>query len=216
MKVVHVLKKIEMIDNDIKELRKLEKSVSKNKSFSTPIYMSIEKQINIMLGERIKLLGLKIENPPEDMVSEFESKAEKSEADSKAKSADDKKAVKTSATKTVKNKKQKKSLVLDDDFDLDDEMPMLTQDLIDQKIKNIKTEKEEKAVKPTKSAKSEKPAAVKKTAVKSQEAAKEVAVDTDDDSVKLLDLALEQGSLGSKDTEKEKKVRFFRENFPVD
>ncbi|TAL37909.1 MAG: hypothetical protein EPN93_05410, partial [Spirochaetes bacterium] len=67
MKVVHVLKRIELIDNDIKELRKMEKSLQRNKTFTTPIYLSIEKQINILLGERVKLFELQIANPPEYM-----------------------------------------------------------------------------------------------------------------------------------------------------
>lgn len=66
MRVIHILKKIETIDNDIKELRKLEKTLTREKSFTTPIYMTIEKQINIMLDERIKLLNQKIENPPQN------------------------------------------------------------------------------------------------------------------------------------------------------
>jgi hypothetical protein len=39
---------------------------------------------------------------------------------------------------------------------------------------------------------------------------------SEDESVKLLDIALEKGTLNRKDIEKEKKVRFFRENFPTD
>lgn len=72
MKVIHIIKKIEDIDVDVRELKKLEKAVKKNKSFTTPIYMSIEKQINILLGERIKMLELKIENPPEALKKEIE------------------------------------------------------------------------------------------------------------------------------------------------
>ena len=221
MKVVHVLKKIEMIDSDIKELRKLEKSVAKNKSFSTPIYMSIEKQINIMLGERIKLLNLKIDNPPEEMVSEFDAPVEEQEEESENKAKPVKKA------KAVTKKKKQKSIVLDDDFDVDDEMPMLTQDLIDQKIKNIKSEKEEKTTKP-KPKKQPKTVQVKKPEPKSKlkpesDVKVEVEVEVEeknenknDDNIKLLDIALEKGSLGSKESDKDKKVRFFRENFPVD
>ena len=74
MKVVHVLKRIEMIDEDVKELRKMEKSLQMDKSFSKAIYMSIEKQINILLGERIKMLELRIENPPEQFILETEGK----------------------------------------------------------------------------------------------------------------------------------------------
>ncbi|HEY1406111.1 MAG TPA: hypothetical protein VF857_05830, partial [Spirochaetota bacterium] len=72
MKVIHVLKKIEQVDDDIKELRKMEKALQRNKSFSNPIYMTIEKQINILLGERIKLLELSIANPPEHLAKEFD------------------------------------------------------------------------------------------------------------------------------------------------
>ena len=79
MKVVHVLKRIETIDNDIKELRKLEKSIAKDKSFTTPIYMTIEKQINILLSERIKLLELKIANPPENLLSDEEIEKKKNQ-----------------------------------------------------------------------------------------------------------------------------------------
>ena len=38
----------------------------------------------------------------------------------------------------------------------------------------------------------------------------------DDTGIKLLDVALEKGTLNRKTLEKEKKVRFFRENFPAD
>ncbi len=68
MKVAHVVKRIEMIDDDIKQLKKLETQLKKGKSYSTPIMISIEKQINIMLAERIKFLELRIENPPESMM----------------------------------------------------------------------------------------------------------------------------------------------------
>ena len=81
MKVVHVIKRVETIDNDIKELRKLEKSLSRDKSFSTPIYMTIEKQINILLGERIKLLDLRISNPPENLIAEIQGEAPELEAE---------------------------------------------------------------------------------------------------------------------------------------
>jgi len=37
-----------------------------------------------------------------------------------------------------------------------------------------------------------------------------------DNSIKLIDIALEKGTLSKKEIDKEKKVRFFRENFPVD
>ncbi len=177
MKVVHVLKRIETIDEDIKDLRKLEKSLSKDKSFTTAIYMSIEKQINILLGERIKMLELKIENPPEQMVEEIEGKPEERE---------EKKTAKTVRKKTVKKKPSIKKTTL---TDIDD-IPMLTQDQIDAKISNISVAKKDKG------------------SVKN----------TEEKEIKLLDAALEHGTLNKKELEesKDKKVKFFRENFPSD
>lgn len=72
MKVAHVVKRIEMIDDDIKQLRKLETQIKKGKTYSDPIKISIEKQINILLAERIKFLDLKIANPPDFMDYEEE------------------------------------------------------------------------------------------------------------------------------------------------
>ena len=65
MKVIHVLKKIEQIDDDVRELRKMEKSLQRNKSFTTPICMTIEKQINNLLGdknksEQAKVVGIEL------------------------------------------------------------------------------------------------------------------------------------------------------------
>ena len=139
MKVVHVLKQIDIIDQDIKELRKLEKSLVMDKSFTTPIYMSIEKQINLMLGERIKLLELKIENPPEKYIEQIEGKrpGHGDEADTR-KTKTESKAKTKSAPKPKKKSAKKKKTVSPDDI------PMMTQDDIDAKFteeasKNNKT-----------------------------------------------------------------------------
>ena len=192
MKVVHVIKKIEEIDLDVRELRKLEKSVKQNKSFTTPIYMTIEKQINILLGERIKLLELKIENPPENLAKDIgiEKKVETKPLLSP-----------TGEQKKSKKKKTKKAEPIKDDFDdEDDELKMLTQDDIDSKFDTIQKKEKKKTT----------------TAKKASKNNEEEEIDPSDDSVKLLDVALEKGSLNTKEQEKEKKVRFFRDNFPVD
>ncbi len=187
MKVIHVLKKIEEIDQDIKELRKLEKTVTRNKSFTTPIFMSIEKQINILLGERIKLLELKIENPPEFM----------------QKAIDGDEPVKTpvltpSQQKAKQPHKPKKKMKAAVRKDLDEEeIRMLTQDDIDTRISAIRKEKENEAE-------------------KAADSKKDDEARDEDESVKLLDLALEKGTLNSKEENKDKKVRFFRDNFPLD
>lgn len=187
MKVVHVLKKIETIDSDIKDLRKMEKSLQKNKSFSTPIYLSIEKQINILLGERIKLLELKIDNPPEYMLEQIE--GAKSAEEKSAGATPEKKKTRVRSNKARATARKSVSDIKDEDI------PLMAQDFIDDKIKQI--ERNPKTPEP-------------KTV--SENSNIEFA---DDDSVKLLDIALEKGTLSKPEIEKsKKKVKFFRENFP--
>ena len=74
MKVIHIIKKLEEIDKDINELKKLERQLKKSKNYAEPIRISIEKQINILLSEKIKLYELEIEvkNPPHYLVVESE------------------------------------------------------------------------------------------------------------------------------------------------
>ncbi len=76
---------------------------------------------------------------------------------------------------------------------------MLTQDLIDAKINTIKADKD----KP-------KPA-------RGQTGAEKKGIN--DPGVKILDIALEKGTLsddGEAGKDKDKKVKFFRDNFPVE
>ncbi len=213
MKVIHILKRVETIDNDIKELRKLEKTIAKDKSFTTPIYMTIEKQINILLGERIKLLDLKIANPPENMVSEIEGETEKAPEPLQVTPEPKKTSAKKAKTQPEKKKAEpaaekpappaRKPIVIPDDMDI----PMLTQDQIDAKFNSLKAEhKPEPKIVPKPELK----------AVKEEEEKADKAEDLDDTGIKLLDVALEKGTLNRKTLDKEKKVRFFRENFPAD
>ncbi len=196
MKVVHVLKRMEEIDEDIKELRKLEKQLNNKKSFTSPIYMSIEKQINILLGERIKLIELRIENPPENLVEEIEGTEEERNVEVANPRDKPKPRAKAKASKKAAAKKTRPRVSMDD-MD-DDDIPMLTQDAIDAKISSMQedpTEKKEEYDEP----KAGSPVEYK-----------------NDENIKILDIALERGTLKKEDTdkEKEKKVRFFRENFP--
>jgi len=189
MKVIHALKRIETIDQDIRDLKKLEKTIKTNKSFSTPIYMSIEKQINILLGERIKLLELKIANPPA-MYLEEDAAAEPAPAREPERPAP-KPAVEKKAKPKKPRKKEKPPVDEEEDME---EISMLTQSLIDEKIEKLQSERAGEAA-PT-------PIAAESPR-------------TDDESVKLLDIALEKGTLGGQTADKEKKkVRFFRNNFP--
>ncbi|HOU84131.1 MAG TPA: hypothetical protein PLA54_04255 [Spirochaetota bacterium] len=196
MKVIHVLKKIEALDQDIKELRKLEKSLERNKAFTAPIFMTIEKQINILLADRIKMLELDIKNPPQSLLNDIEEEpavAEEAPAAlsfNKAPKKQNKPAQAKTAVKSKKESKTEKQDSFDDDMD-DIPVPMMTQDVIDKKFNEIKKE-------------NPKPVTASKN-------------DDDDTSVKLLDIALEKGTLdkGTVQHEKEKRrIRFFRDNFP--
>ncbi len=201
MKVVHVIKRVETIDNDIKELRKLEKSISRDKSFTTPIFMTIEKQINILLGERIKLLDLQILNPPESFTTDTEEDEEELPVVPLQTIPEPKKIVKKAKPKEAEEVKPappvKRKITIPDD----DEIPMLTQDQIDARFSTIKSEEK---------AKSDKAEAEAQKTVHVQD------TPLDDTSIKLLDVALEKGTLNRKVMDREKKVRFFRENFPSD
>ncbi len=199
MKVLHVIKRVETIDNDIKELRKLEKSIARDKSFTTPIFMTIEKQINILLGERIKLLDLKIANPPESFTAGTDVEEDEIPVSPIQAVPEPKKAVKKPAPRETAESKPavapKRKITIPDD----DDIPMLTQDQIDAKFNAIKNEE----IKQPESMMITKPE-------------EENDIPSDDTSIKLLDVALEKGSLNRKVMDREKKVRFFRENFPSD
>ncbi len=197
MKVVHVIKRVETIDNDIKELRKLEKSLSRDKSFSTPIYMTIEKQINILLGERIKLLDLRITNPPENLIAEIEGEAPEAGIEMLPSIPEPKKTVKKGKPAQQKKQPQAEPEIDIPDFD---EMPMLTQDQIDAKFDSMQDIEEDRKK--------------EERIIPDEEKYSGRSSSYDENSIKLLDIALEKGSVNRKTVEKDKKVKFFRENFP--
>lgn len=201
MKVIHIIKKIEAIDEDVKELRKLEKSLAKDKSFSTPIYISIEKQINILLGDRIKLLELSISNPPLNLLKDIEGTDAIETVEKKtAKPAQPSKPIKKSKSKKVKPSPITAEEL--DEIEEIDDIGILTQDLIDEKFARLKEEKDLNDRK-------------KSIAVSMQIEDDDIDDDIKDESIKLLDVALESGSLNKSSLEKErKKVRFFKDNFP--
>lgn len=194
MKVVHILKRIEMIDEDIKDLRRLEKQITRNKTFTSPIYITIEKQVNILLDERIKLMGLKIENPPAHLVEMIEGTSSEPVTEPEPQKARPKPEVKAKPApkKAARPKKQENSELDDDD------LPLMTQDIIDARINELQVEMTREST----------------TAAKPEEKKDDENIDYSDQNVKILDIALERGSLSKKAEEKEKKVRFFRENFP--
>jgi hypothetical protein len=207
MKVIHVLKKIEQIDDDVRELRKMEKSLQRNKSFTTPIFMTIEKQINNLLGDKVKFLELTIANPPEALAREFDGEPAEAVKPIRKSGKTDKGSKKSAAPKqkepAVKGKtksepvKVKAAPEKDEPFDDIDSIPMLTQDMIDSKFDTMKTS----------AAKNNPP----------KEPVKPLLSRDDDRDVKLIDIALSKGTLNKEEIEKEKekkRVRFFRDNFP--
>ena len=152
--------------------------------------MTIEKQINLLLDERVKLLGLKIENPPANLVEMIEGTSPEPLAAEEEKPAPKTKG-KAVPKKTARPKKEERPVVDDDD-----ELPLITQDIIDARINAIEVEMKQDR---------DDTAPGKKT---------DENINYSDPNVKILDIALERGTLSKKTDDKEKKVRFFRENFP--
>lgn len=64
IKFVHVLKRIEIINRDIQELHNIMDAMAQDRQYSDAIKISLESQVNVLLNERVKLMELKIENPP--------------------------------------------------------------------------------------------------------------------------------------------------------
>jgi hypothetical protein len=64
-KVIHLIKRVEQIDREISELHKLVDGIDNARSYRNTMKIAAEKQINDLVGERVKLMELKIENPPE-------------------------------------------------------------------------------------------------------------------------------------------------------
>lgn len=65
VKVIHLLKRVEQIDAEIAELHGLVDGISAGRSYRNTMKIAAEQQINNLVGERVKLMELKIENPPE-------------------------------------------------------------------------------------------------------------------------------------------------------
>ncbi|MBN2038752.1 MAG: hypothetical protein JW864_01840 [Spirochaetes bacterium] len=207
MKVVHIIKRIETVDEDIKDLRKLEKSLSKDKSFSTPIYISIEKQINLLLDKRIKLLGLTIADPPADLVKEIE--GHDAEDPKKAKTS---KSTKSAGIAKKSRPKKAKSSKASGEKEETDNIGIMTQDFIDEKFNRLKEEKEKEEKEKEEKRNTHK---MSSDDLEDEDEDDDYDENVDDMNIKLLDIALEKGSLSKSAQEKEKKkVRFFKDNFP--
>lgn len=69
VKLIHVMKCLEVLDRDIKELQDLEESLTDNRTYSDALRISVELQINNLLNERVKLMELRIDNASEHLIS---------------------------------------------------------------------------------------------------------------------------------------------------
>jgi len=216
MKIIHLLKKIEQIDEEIKDLRKMERSLKKNKSFTAALKKTIEKQTDILITQKNQILELEVKNPPENLNIEIDTSAEAKEVkiDKNKKLAKNKKINKEDVISSTETKKKKSdteeiespvqnspgsSLELNQS-DLTTEMPILTQDQIDAKFNSLRSELEKEKNK-TGELFNSKPDDKNQKDEKKQD-------------IKLLDDVLHSGALERKKGEKDRKIKFFRENFP--
>ena len=68
VKLIHVMKRLEVLDRDIKELQDLEENLTDNRSDSDALRISVELQINNLLNERIKLMELRVDDSSEHLI----------------------------------------------------------------------------------------------------------------------------------------------------
>lgn len=65
VKVIHLVKRVEQIDREIAELHHLVDGIDSGRSYRNTMKIAAEQQINNLVGEKVKLMELKIENPPD-------------------------------------------------------------------------------------------------------------------------------------------------------
>lgn len=78
VKVIHLVKRVEQIDREIAELHHLVDGIDNSRSYRNTMKIAAEQQINNLVGEKVKLMELKIENPPDFLTKHvFESEEKK-------------------------------------------------------------------------------------------------------------------------------------------
>lgn len=78
VKVIHLVKRVEQIDREIAELHHLVDGIDSGRSYRNTMKIAAEQQINNLVGEKVKLMELKIENPPDFLTKHvFESEEKK-------------------------------------------------------------------------------------------------------------------------------------------
>ena len=63
----HVFEKLQSIDRDLKELRRLKTRVPQKRPYTSPLDISFDKQINQLLNEKIELESLEIDSPAQEL-----------------------------------------------------------------------------------------------------------------------------------------------------
>lgn len=77
VKVIHLIKRVEQIDREVNELHHLVGSIDSSRSYRNTMKIAAEQQINNLVGEKVKLMELKIENPPDFLTKQVFLTAEK-------------------------------------------------------------------------------------------------------------------------------------------
>jgi hypothetical protein len=72
VKVIHLIKRVEQIDREIHELHEMVGGIETSRSYRDTMKIAAEKQINDLVGERVKLMELGIANPPEFLTKHVE------------------------------------------------------------------------------------------------------------------------------------------------
>ena len=67
VKIIHVIKRLEALDRDLMELRDMKNRLSNDRAYFPDMSIAFDRQINKLLNERIKLMELKILDPPENL-----------------------------------------------------------------------------------------------------------------------------------------------------
>jgi hypothetical protein len=69
VKIIHVIQRLEALDRDLYELREMKRKLSNDRAYFDEMVIAFDKQINLLVSERVKLMELKIENPPEYLLT---------------------------------------------------------------------------------------------------------------------------------------------------
>ncbi|MCR9142545.1 MAG: adenosine deaminase [bacterium] len=67
----HVYERIQAVDRDIAELKRLKARIPEGRDFTAPLQVAFDKQINDLLNEKIAYEDLEIESPPEDLLHQI-------------------------------------------------------------------------------------------------------------------------------------------------